>query len=268
MGFKSNPTATQTILIQSTDKKISSVMLSQSADIISKRLKSFSADKFEIKLFPEKNQIQITVSNKQNIKITESLITQKGKLEFYETYDYKGLANLLKGDTTLLKFLNADSVHGKSARLICASADRVKEFNKHLNSAAINGKCRFAWATMFDDPEACLFALNLNPENLIPLTGADIESFAAKFDKTIQNDCIDFKFKKYAIPVWAAATRQNLGKEIAIVLDNTVLYAPFVNDEIKGGNCTISGDFTHVQVQYIVAIGSGGELPAEFKAVK
>jgi SecD/SecF fusion protein len=43
---------------------------------------------------------------------------------------------------------------------------------------------------------------------------------------------------------WARLTRENVGRQIAIVLDNYVYSFPVVRQEIKGGNSSISGGFT------------------------
>ena len=51
-------------------------------------------------------------------------------------------------------------------------------------------------------------------------------------------------------------------------MDSNELYATVASGEINGGNCGISGDFTHLQVQYIAVIGGNGELPEKFKIVK
>lgn len=267
MGFINKP-QTHTILIQSTDSKISALTLSQSADIITKRLQTFSMEKFEIKIISGKNQIQVVLSDKHDLKVAENLMTQKGKLEFYEAYNYHDLIQLLKGDSTLLKYLDKGKHYESSPNIGCTSATEVKSVVQYLNSFKLGDKCKFAWSNTFGEPEVCLFALRLEKGNLIPLTGNDIQSFEVKHDSARQKDNISFKFKTPAIQVWADVTKRNLNRAIAIVLDNNVLCSPFVQGEINGGSCEISGDFTHTQVQYIAAIGANGELPVGFMIVK
>ncbi|MDO9255893.1 MAG: hypothetical protein Q7U54_10305 [Bacteroidales bacterium] len=266
MGFVKKP-HTHTILIQSTDSKTSALTLSQSADIITKRLQTFSMEKFDIKIISGKNHIQVVLFGIQNLKVTENLITQKGALEFYEAYNYHGLIQLLKGDSTLLKYLDKGNHYESSPNIGCTSATEMKSVVQYLNSLQLGDKCKFAWSNFFDDPEVCLYALRMEEGSRIPLTGTDIQSFEAKHDADRQKDNILFKFKTPAIQVWADVTKRNLDKAIAIVIDNNVLYAPVVHGEINGGNCEISGDFTHAQVQYIAAIVSGGELPASYIVV-
>ncbi len=267
MGFVNKP-QTHTILIQSTDSKTSALTLSQSADIITKRLQTFSLEKFEINIISGKNQIQVVLSGMQDLKVAESLITQKGKLEFYEAYSHHELFQLLKGDSTLLTYLDKGNHYESSPEIGCTSATEMKSIVQYLNSFKLGDKCKFAWSNFFNDPKVCLYALRMEEGNRIPLTGFDIQSFDVKHDVDRQKDNILFKFKTPAIQVWADVTKRNLDKAIAIVLDNNVLYAPVVREEITGGNCEISGDFTHTQVQFIAAIGANGELPVDFILMK
>ena len=266
MSFVNKP-QTHTILIQSTDCKTSALTLSQSADIITKRLQKFSLDKFDIKIISV-NQIKVVLYGTHNLKVTENLITQKGALDFYEAYNYHDLIQLLKGDSTLLKYLHKDNHHESSPNIGCTSAAEMKSVVQYLNSLKLGEKCKFAWSNFFNDSDVCLYALRMEEGNRIPLTGFDIQSFEVKHDADRQKDNISFKFKTPAIPVWADVTKRNIDKAIAIVMDNNVLYAPVVHEEINGGNCEISGDFTHTQVQYIAAIGANGELPVNFMIVK
>jgi preprotein translocase subunit SecD len=266
IGFVNKP-QTHTILIQPTDSKTSALTLSQSADIITKRLQTFSMEKFDIKIIPGKNQIQVVLYGTQNLKVTENLITQKGALEFYETYNYRDLIQLFKGDSTLTKYLDKGNHYESSPNIGCISATKMKSVVPYLNSLQLDEKCKFAWSNFFDDPEVCLYALRMEEGNRIPLTGSDIQNFEVKHDADRQKDNILFTFKTPAIQVWADVTKRNLDKAIAIVMDNNVLYAPVVHGEINGGNCEISGDFTHTQVQYIASIGANGELPVGFMIV-
>jgi preprotein translocase subunit SecD len=266
-GFVNKP-QTQTILIQSDDSKISALTLSQSADIITKRLQTFSMEKFEIKIISGKNQIQVVLSGHQDLKVAESLITQKGKLEFYEAFTYHDLTQLLNGDSTLIKMLHVGEHYESSPNIGCTSAAERNTIVQYLNSLKIGDKCKFAWSNIFGEPEDCLYALRIDKGNLIPLTSNDIQNFEVKLDSVRQKDNIAFKFKTPAVKVWADVTKRNIDRAIAIVLDNNVLYAPIVHDEINGGNCEISGDFNHTQLQYITAIGSSGELPVSFTILK
>ncbi len=61
---------------------------------------------------------------------------------------------------------------------------------------------------------------------------------------------------------WARLTKENIGKQIAIVLDGTVYSYPVVNSEISGGNSEISGNFDVEEATDLVNVLKSGKLPA------
>ena len=61
---------------------------------------------------------------------------------------------------------------------------------------------------------------------------------------------------------WAALTKANVGKAIAIVLDGTVYSAPRVNGDISGGQSSISGNFTIEDTKDLANTLKSGRMPA------
>jgi SecD/SecF fusion protein len=68
--------------------------------------------------------------------------------------------------------------------------------------------------------------------------------------------------------IWAEMTSANVGKPIAIVLDNIVYSAPNVINPITGGNSEISGNFDIEEAQDLANILQSGKLPAPAKIVQ
>src|SRR5918912_737914 len=68
--------------------------------------------------------------------------------------------------------------------------------------------------------------------------------------------------------IWAKMTGDNVGKAIAIVLDDIVYSAPNVNEPITGGNSQISGGFTAQEGQDLANILKSGKLEAPAKIVQ
>ena len=62
--------------------------------------------------------------------------------------------------------------------------------------------------------------------------------------------------------IWAHLTKDNIGKQIAIVLDGTVYSYPTVNGEITGGNSEISGNFDVEEATDLTNVLKSGKLPA------
>ena len=67
--------------------------------------------------------------------------------------------------------------------------------------------------------------------------------------------------------VWARLTGENVGKCIAIVLDNYVYSSPIVNGEIKGGRSSISG-VTLTEAKDLANVLKSGKLPAPAKIIQ
>ena len=62
--------------------------------------------------------------------------------------------------------------------------------------------------------------------------------------------------------IWARLTKENIGKQIAIVLDGTVYSYPTVNSEITGGSSEISGNFDMEEATDLTNVLKSGKLPA------
>jgi SecD/SecF fusion protein len=67
---------------------------------------------------------------------------------------------------------------------------------------------------------------------------------------------------------WAALTKANVGKSIAIVLDGAVYSAPNVNSEIDGGQSSISGHFTVEETKDLANTLKSGRMPAPARIVQ
>lgn len=67
---------------------------------------------------------------------------------------------------------------------------------------------------------------------------------------------------------WAQITKQNIGKSIAIVLDDQVFSAPRVNNEIPGGRSQITGNFTANEANDLANILKAGKLPVRVQIIE
>jgi len=67
---------------------------------------------------------------------------------------------------------------------------------------------------------------------------------------------------------WRLMTKENIGKSIAIVLDNLVYSAPTVQGEISGGRSSITGRFTQEEAADLANVLKAGKLPAPSKIIE
>ena len=261
-SFMKSSAVEHTILIQASDKNISSVSLSQSAEIISNRLKDFSTGEFDISVIDDKKQIKVILTDEWDLPVAEDLIVHKGEISFYETYNHSSLVEMLNGDNHLFELLTKGETDGPDEKIGCTSGSQAEKVNEFLKTLGLDQKCKFAWTQNFEKTKLCLFALKINNGKSPVLTGNDIES------ATYDQDKIQIKIKDSAVELWSAATKRNLNNVIAILLDDYVISYPRVMSSIDSGEIEITGKFTKTEAGYVASIISNGVLPVSFTVVK
>jgi SecD/SecF fusion protein len=95
-----------------------------------------------------------------------------------------------------------------------------------------------------------------------PLDGGVVTNARAEFGQNQATAEVSMTMNAEGAKVWARMTKDNVSRCIAIVLDNAVYSAPRVNAEIKGGNSSITGDFTINEAQDLSNVLKSGKLPA------
>jgi preprotein translocase subunit SecD len=79
---------------------------------------------------------------------------------------------------------------------------------------------------------------------------------------------VSFTFNTLGAKLFADATRNNRGKQLAIVLDDKVLSAPVVNEPILSGSGIISGNFTVASANELAMLLRAGSLPAPIEVAE
>lgn len=100
------------------------------------------------------------------------------------------------------------------------------------------------------------------------LTGADLRSADVAFDQTTGKPLVVLEFTKEGGEKFASLTEKNVGKPLAILLDEEVVSAPIVQQVITGGSAQITGDFTLQQAQNLAIQLNAGALPVPIKLVE
>jgi preprotein translocase subunit SecD len=95
------------------------------------------------------------------------------------------------------------------------------------------------------------------------LTGAELNDAKVASDpNSIGNWQVAIDFSPVGAQIFAETTEQNVGKQLAIVLDGTVCSAPRINERIPGGRAVITGQFTVEDAQDLAIVLRAGALPA------
>jgi len=79
---------------------------------------------------------------------------------------------------------------------------------------------------------------------------------------------VSFRFDAVGGQRFGEATRANVGRRLAIVLDGKVISAPVIRDAILGGSGIISGSFTAQQAQDLALLLRAGALPAPLTVIE
>ncbi len=79
---------------------------------------------------------------------------------------------------------------------------------------------------------------------------------------------VSLEFTEEGKQLFAEATKNNIGKQIAIVLDDEIVSAPVVNTEITDGNAMITGHFTPEEAEKTASLIRAGSLPFNLNILK
>ncbi len=113
-----------------------------------------------------------------------------------------------------------------------------------------------------------LHALKVTQSNgRAPLEGDVITSARDEFDN-FGHPSVSMSMNSDGARRWAQLTKANIGKAVAIVLDDAVYSAPRVNGEIDGGNSQITGNFTIETTKDLANTLQSGKMPAPARIVQ
>jgi protein-export membrane protein SecD len=102
----------------------------------------------------------------------------------------------------------------------------------------------------------------------VPLTGASLDTAKVETGGEYGMPVVAFKFKPDAAGKFSALTASNIGKNMAIVLDDTVFSAPVIKGRIGGGSGIIEGQFTAEDAKSLAIVLRAGALPAPVKVIE
>ena len=153
-----------------------------------------------------------------------------------------------------------------------ASARDTAEVNKIIYSALakqiLPADCRLLWSAKPADGIQTkniyeLHAIKVTTTNgRAPIEGDVVTDAKDQFNNLTGSPEVSMTMNSDGARRWAALTKANVGKAIAIVLDGTVYSAPRVNGEISGGQSSISGNFTIEDTKDLANTLKSGRMPA------
>lgn len=100
------------------------------------------------------------------------------------------------------------------------------------------------------------------------LTGKHVKKASVDFDSQNGKPQVALSFNSEGSKIFGEVTTKNIGKPVAIVLDNFIISAPTVQTAILDGNAVITGNFTVEEAKKLAISINSGALPLPIKLVE
>jgi preprotein translocase subunit SecD len=100
------------------------------------------------------------------------------------------------------------------------------------------------------------------------ITGADLTTARVSIDQTTSEPYVSVEFNAAGARTFAELTAANVGKRLAIILDDSVHSAPVIRERIPSGQAQITGGFTTEEATDLAIVLRAGALPAPVTALE
>ena len=254
-------------------------------NVLRNRIDQFGVVSPNIQVLQGKDgQILLELPGVKDHARVRDLLLRSANLEFYETYQAQEVlpalgrvAQVLAADSSVnvapLQALLAQG-QGYGATVGYAVDNRqMAQIDSLLNTpaaASLPSDLRLRWANKpaihrDGDREVnlgfALYALRANGGRPA-LDGKAVSDATSNFDPMRGNE-VSMRMNSQGAREWARITGANVGKQVAIVLDDKVYSAPNVNDKIEGGQSSITGDFTIEEARDLANVLKSGKMDAK-----
>ncbi len=256
-------------------------------NVLRNRIDQFGVVSPNIQVLQGKDgQILLELPGVKDHERVRDLLQRSANLEFYETYraeelsnSFSTLINRLANDTTvnvapLMALLQQGAGYGATVGY-AADAKAMSAIDAILATSAaksiLPSDLRLRWAvkpTVRVDEKNnehnfgfALYALRANGGKPA-LDGKAVSDASSNYDQLRGNE-VSMRMNAEGARNWARITGQNVGKQVAIVLDDKVYSAPNVNDKIEGGQSSITGDFSIEEARDLANVLKSGKMDAK-----
>ena len=108
----------------------------------------------------------------------------------------------------------------------------------------------------------------LNISKRVILSGKNLVNAQPSLDNQTNQAVVSFTFDRVGAKKFARTTTDNVGKKVAIILDNFIISAPVINEPITSGNGRITGNFTFQSATDLALLLRSGALPAPLNIIE
>jgi len=100
-----------------------------------------------------------------------------------------------------------------------------------------------------------------------PLNGKYLKGAKLDFNSNTYEPLVSLQFNEEGAKIFESLTEKNIGKPLAIYVDNNLISAPVVQEKISGGKAQITGKFTAEEAKKLVTNLNAGALPVPIKLI-
>ncbi len=265
-------------------------------NVMSKRINQFGVAQPNIQKDAENNRLYIELPGVQDEKTVAEKLQSTANLEFFETYDFSQIqsswaeADALSikeegevEDSSEISFDETVKIQTGLASLIQSNGGSSVGYAKNDNDKArvdallnrsdikaqFDSQLRFMWGAEKDYVDQnkktkgwFLYACKVPENGKAKVNGSHISKASQGYDQMSGDITVDLTMNDEGVDQWGRMTSENIGRLVAISMDNVVYSAPVVRSAINNGNTQISGDFTFDEANDLAGLLNGGALPA------
>ena len=217
-----------------------------------------------------------TATTAATADLASKLAANKNKKD--KAADSKALAEAKKQNPLLTIF---QPVQGQGLAIVgYANARDTADIDKIIYSdiarQILPAECKLRWGAKPEDFGGentrgdifALYALKITePSGRAPLEGDVITSSKDDFDQ-MGHPSVSMQMNSDGARRWSQITKMNIGRAVAIVLDDAVYSAPRILTQIDGGNSQITGNFTIEDTKDLANTLNSGKMPAPTRIVQ
>ncbi len=259
-------------------------------EVIRTRIDKMGVTQPNVQRVPGTGRISVEMPGVKDIDRVKKMLQTSAKLQFWEVQQapeifpyFEQLSTVisLKGDsigvaknTDFLKLLqiNTLATTGVANVKLSDTATVNKILNHPIAKSARPANIKYTQFMWGYKPDAgnegnlVLYAIRGNASQKAPVDGA-VESANISYDQ-LGRVVVDMQMDSKGAKDWKTMTEKNVGKPVAVSLDNVIYTAPNVNEAIPSGRTQISGNFSQEEAQDLVNVLGAGKLPAGAKIVQ
>ena len=183
---------------------------------------------------------------------------QTETVTFCETYTQEEVLSKLDPEELFFTLISLENTDPKSSKIGRCDEANLNRLWEHIQSEAFRSKVQedlvIAAGDEIKDKMISLYAIKKKASNNMFPSQQDLEEVSIVKSDYEENYSLHISFSESGAEKWASMTRLNVGKDIAILFDGKVISAPRLSEEIKNGECSISGKFTESEIKELKAI--------------